>query len=33
MKNYAEVQSRAVQQTAMGIREFCCKVVAPKDTK
>jgi hypothetical protein len=30
MKNYVEVQTRAVQQNAMEISGFCCTVVAPK---
>jgi hypothetical protein len=30
MKNYIEVRSRAVEQNAMGIREFCSTVVASK---
>jgi len=28
MKNYAGVQTRAAQQNAMEIPEFCCTVVA-----
>jgi hypothetical protein len=31
VKNYAEAQSRAVQQTSAAILETCCTVVAPQD--
>jgi hypothetical protein len=33
MKNYVEVQTRAVQQNAMEISGFCCTFVAPKSIK
>ena len=33
MKNYVEVQTRAVQQNAKEISGFCCTVVALKNIK